>query len=335
MGGVCVYGLGGTIAVSPSNGETELGIAEVIADLPRELAAQVSQVASWLQVPSADLRLADLIALAAHIDESVPADTGVVITQGTDTLEDSAFALDLLIGARRTVVLTGAMRRPATAGWDGASNVADAIRVASSAESAGRGTLVVFDGEIHAAQFVRKVHAQRLGAFASVTGPIGWISEGRVDIVAQPRRGLEIALESLADVADLPRVAIYSAAIGEDGRLLATLLDGGYAGLVIEGLGGGHVPSALAPLIGELSAVVPVVLTRGTAGGTALSATYRYAGSEVDLLSRGVIGGGWLSARQARVLLSLLLGGGVELTAAAEAFGHYGGFCDRPDTGAR
>jgi L-asparaginase len=324
VAGVHVYGLGGTIAVSPSNGEPDRGIAEIIADVPNDVAQQVDRATSWLQVPSADIRFGDLIGLAAEIAESVPPEAGVVISQGTDTLEDTAFVLDLLLGRHRTIVLTGAMRTPAAPGWDGGSNVADAIRVASSAESDGLGALVVFDGEIHAARFVGKVHAQRPGAFTSVSGPIGWISEGRVEIVIQPRGGVEIALDSLGGLGDVPPVAIHTAAVGDDGRLLPRLVDSGYAGLVIQGLGGGHVPSALAPLIGELAATIPVVLTRGTAGGTTLSATYSYAGSELDLQSRGVLNGGWLSARKARVLLSLLLGQGAGVAAVAEAFRHYG-----------
>jgi len=333
-----VYGLGGTIAVSSSNGEPDLGIGTLIADLPAELAGHVSRACSWRQLPSADLRLADVIALAADVCACVPADAGVVVTQGTDTLEDSAFALDLLLGRRRTVVLTGAMRTPGAPGWDGVSNVADAMRVACAAESAGLGALVVFDGEIHAARFVRKLHAQRLSAFGSVTGPIGWVSEGRVEIVCQPRSGVEIALQSLTgldELGDVPPVAQYSVAIGDDGRLLPELADRGYAGLVIQGLGGGHVPSGLAPLLGELAATMPVVLTRGTTGGTTLSGTYRYAGSELDLLSRGVLGGGWLSARQARVLLSLLLAQGAGLTTVAEVFGHYGGSARRGSAAVR
>lgn len=328
MRDVHLFGLGGTIAVSPSSGEPAREVGEILADLPEVLAGRVTRATSWLRVPSADLRLGQLIELAAEIGASVPADAGVVITQGTDTLEDSAFALDLLLGRRRTVVLTGAMRAPGMPAWDGTSNVADAVRVASSAESAGLGTLVVFDGEVHAARFVRKVHAQRLGAFASISGPSGWVSEGRVAIVSDPRGGVQLApdtLDHLSDRGDVPPVALYPAAIGDDGRLLSRLADSGYAGLVVEGLGGGHVPSGLVSLIEQAAANLPVVLTRGTTAGTTLAGTYRYAGSEQDLLSRGVLGGGWLSARHARVLLSLLLAQGAELPAVIDAFHPYGG----------
>ncbi len=131
------------------------------------------------QTASGDLQFATIAAVAQRVREVIAAGAiGVVVTQGTDTLEETAFQLDLLLDVRPPVVVTGALRNPALQGADGAANLLAAIRVASDPAATGLGVLVVMNDEVHAARFVRKTHTHKPSAFASpATGPLGWIRE--------------------------------------------------------------------------------------------------------------------------------------------------------------
>ena len=125
-------------------------------------------VHDFRQIPSSSLAISDVIALAAAIRQQVAAGAaGVIVTQGTDTMEETAFLLDLLWDGDAPVVMTGAMRNPALAGPDGPANVLAAAHVAASPAARGRGCLVVFADEIHAARYVRKSHSTSVAAFTS------------------------------------------------------------------------------------------------------------------------------------------------------------------------
>jgi len=243
---------------------------------------------------------------------------GVVITQGTDTIEETSFALDLLVRAPRPVVVTGAMRNPTLAGPDGPANLLAAVQVAAAPEAVGLGTLVVLNDEIHAARFVRKTHTSSPATFRSLTaGPLGWMAEGH------PRIALRLpALEGIpAGVCgEVPAVALLKCALGDDCRLVAQMEKLGYAGLVFEGFGGGHVPAHVVPALEDLAARLPVVLASRTGGGEMLQETYGFPGSERDLLSRGLIPAGFLDGLKARILVSLLLASGTDLTGVRKAF---------------
>jgi L-asparaginase len=313
---VTVFSLGGTIASTAGDGPgvtPRLTAADLVAGVPGlDDVADLATVA-FRSVPSGDLALGDLAELAAAITAD-DAD-GVVVTQGTDTLEETAFALDLLAGDDRPVVVTGAMRNPTLPGADGPANVRAAVAVAADPAAAGLGTVVVLDDEVHAARFVRKTHAQSTAAFASPTvGPLGWVAEGRCRIALRPE-----PLPRVVDAAALgpvPPVALLAAALGDDGRLLGALPAAGYAGVVVAGFGGGHVPSPWVPALTALAAEVPVVLAGRTGAGETLRSTYGFPGSETDLLARGLIPAGYLDAPKARVLLSLVLATGGDPAAA-------------------
>src|SRR6185437_9696095 len=146
---------------------------------------------------------------------------GIVITQGTDTIEETAFALDLLWAGHAPIVITGAMRNPSLPGADGPANLLAAVQVAASPTARGLGALVVFNDEIHAARFVSKTHTARLSAFRSRTvGPIGWLSEGRPVIAAAPLGRFHLNVPSDAVV---PPVALIRLSLGDDGRILQAL----------------------------------------------------------------------------------------------------------------
>lgn len=308
---ITLFTLGGTIAsthsfstlagVHPTLKPTEiLASAPSISDI-----AQVEPIA-FRQIPSADLTFVDLVDLAEAIEGAFQSGSvGVVISQGTDTLEECAYALDQLVGSAQAVVVTGAMRNPTQLGADGPANLLSAIQVAISAEARDLGVVVVLNEEIHAARYVRKTHTTSGATFQSPTiGPIGWVSEGRVRIPFRPVHTRRSVLEATRRV---PKVAIVTMALGEDAALLKVIESVGYCGVVIEAFGGGHVPSALVPTIEEVASRIPVLLASRTGSGEVLSATYGFAGSEMDLLSRGVISAGALDGLKARTLLSLIL----------------------------
>jgi L-asparaginase len=229
----------------------------------------------------------------------------VVVTQGTNTIEETAFALDLLVDSDSPVVVTGAMRNPTLPGADGPANLLAAVSTAASERARGMGTLVVFADEIYAARFVRKAHTQAVSPFqSSPVGPIGWLAEGEVRIGARPvgRRHLD-----LDGVTEPPAVALITFGAGEEGMLVDAVQRAGYRGLVVEGTGGGHVTARTVPELERLAKLMPVVLASRTAAGEALHRTYMFTGSEVDLDSRGLISAGAMTGARARMLLRMLL----------------------------
>lgn len=306
---VRVVALGGTIAMT-SDGDSgvqpTLDADALVAAVPGLAATADVSTETFRTVPGASLRPEDLVELARHIAAPGPEVDGFVITQGTDTLESTAFVLDVLLNDARPVVVTGAMRPPAFPGADGPANVLAAVRTAASAAARGIGVVVVLDEVIHAARFVRKTHTSRPSAFTSPTvGPIGWISEENVRIPLRPTRPLHVDPATLGP--QIAPVALVPVALGDRGGLLAAVAQAGYAGAVVEAFGAGHVPTWLVEELAALAETMPVVLTSLTGAGEVFAKTYGFAGSERDLLDRGLISGGVLDGPRARLLLSLLL----------------------------
>jgi L-asparaginase len=319
---VTVIGMGGTIAMAPSASGgivPSLAADDLVASVPGLADLDLRITAITLRaLPSPSLGFADLVALSGRVRAELAAGAdGVVITHGTDTIEETAFFLDLTVPDDAPVVLTGAMRHPEAAGADGPANLYAAIRVATSPAARGLGCLVVMSDEVHGARFVRKSHTSSTGAFVSPGfGPLGLVVEGDPRIRGAARTGLTLPADPR--VADR-RVGMITMALGDDGTLLR-LADDAFDGLVIAGLGAGHVPAALVPLVAAHAARVPVVLSTRTGAGSVLRQTYGYAGSERDLLERGLIHSGFLDPAKARVLLQLLLATGADKPAIAAAF---------------
>jgi L-asparaginase len=315
--------MGGTISSVDSGGkgvEPTLTGEALVSDVP-EIAgvADVSAV-SFRQAASGELRVGDLVELAAEIEGQIDGGAaGAVVTQGTDTIEETSFVLDLLVNRETPVVVTGAMRNPTLPGADGPANLLAAIQVAASDVAKGLGTVVVFNDEIHAARFVRKTHTSSPATFRSdPVGPLGWISEGVPRVVLRPTKRHKLA--PLPENAQGSPVALYHVALGDDGRLLPEIEQKGYAGLVVEAMGGGHVPSVMAETLKDLASKMPVVLASRTGGGEVLRSTYGFVGSETDLLERGLIYAGPLDGRKARLLLTLLLISGSAKEEVKKAF---------------
>lgn len=319
---VSVLSLGGTISsvntggagVSPSlTGEDLVGSVPQLSEVAEVSAASVRQVPGWA------LTLDDLIEVAAeaerHIEEGA---AGIVVTQGTDSIEETAFALDLLVGGEGPVVVTGAMRNPTLPGADGPANLLAAVTVAASEDARGIGALVVMNDEIHAARYVRKTHTQSPAAFRSpAAGPIGWVSEGAVRIPLRPTDRRHIRLPQEAGDHDVALVKVWP---GADGRLIRAAGALGYDGVVVEGFGGGHVPPATVEPLENLAARMPVVIASRTGGGETLARTYDAPGSEMDVQGRGLVPAGTLDGPKARLLLALLLRSGASEEEVRAAF---------------
>ncbi|HUL79628.1 MAG TPA: asparaginase, partial [Vicinamibacteria bacterium] len=228
---------------------------------------------------------------------------GLVITHGTDTVEETAYLLDLTVASPKPVVLCGAMRTFSDPGWDGPANLTSAVRTAAHPEAGGRGALVVVGEEIHAAARVRKAHTQRLDAFRSSLGPVGVLDRSRVRFLTPPSRGLVLCPRRLVTAVDL-----HLLAAGSDAGLLHASLARGARGLVLEGTGAGNVPPAVLPGIrAALRARVPVVVVSRCAEG-AVAPLYGFEGGGQRLAEMGAIPGGDLGGPKARIRLMVALG---------------------------
>lgn len=318
---IAVFSLGGTIAMSAKGegGVTPgLDAADLVDAAPAVRGRVEPKPVAFRRVPSVDLSPTDIAELAQAIGEAFQAGAaGAVVTQGTDTMEETAFLLDLLLEPGRPVVVTGAMRNPTLAGADGPANLTSALFAAASEACVGAGVLVAMNDELHAARHVRKSHAHRPSAFTSpATGPVGWVAEDRVRLAARPVRKLPV----FGLKGEAPWVPILTFGLGSDARDVETLAAAKPRGLVVAAAGAGHVPSAAVEALAQLAAQVPVVFASRTAGGETARATYAYPGSETDLLRRGLIGAGDLDPLKARVLLMLLVAQGADRTRIAETF---------------
>ena len=314
--------LGGTITMVQNNSggiAPKLGASELIASVPALAEVADIEAHSPFRLPSPSLTLENLVEVARLITDGFAAGfDGAVVIQGTDTIEESAFLLDLLVDAAKPVVVTGAMRGAEAPGADGPANLLAAARVAAAPEARGLGTLVVLNYDIHAARFVQKSHTTLPSAFESPqSGRLGLVAEGRPRFFA---RVLPTPRYAVGD-GPPPQIALLKCAMGDDGRQLSTIPDLGYAGMVLEGMGAGHVLASVAPIVGAVAAKIPVVLASRLTTGPVFTQTYGYDGSEIDLIKRGVVPAGYLSGLKARLLLGLVLRR--DRGSVAEAFAAY------------
>lgn len=306
---VVVLGTGGTIATRTD----ALGVGRA-ADSGAQLLSGVSTRAD-VQIEARDvfvtnsflLTPSDMLELAHAVRSTLldPAVAGVVVTHGTDTMEESAYLLDLVHDDDRPVILTGAQRPADAPDPDGPRNLADAIAVAADDRARGLGVLIVFDGQAYPARGTRKTHTLRPGAFtAPGAGPVGFVADGRLITHCTPVRSKPLDLHSL-DVSGL-RVDIAAFYPGADTRALTAFREAGATGVVLQGTGAGNATPQFAEEIATLTeaGVVVALSTRVDAGP--IAGLYGNGGG-VDLLNAGAVSLGTLRAPQGRVLLLLLL----------------------------
>ena len=267
---VRIVATGGTIANHPTG---RLTAAELAAMMPAAGRYATVETEQFANVPSSSLTVAHWLDLAQRLNRlfATRGDlAGVVVTSGTDTLEETAYFLHLTVRTSRSVVVVGAMRRPDAPGYDGAANLLDAVRVAAAPASRDRGAVVVVNGEIHGARAVRKAHAQRLDSFDSGRrGVLGVVDADRVEYFRRPgRRHTRRTTFDVAGLDRLPRVALLTSYVGASGDLVRAARNLGAAGIVIAGAGAGAATPPQADAIDEVAADgVVVVMTTRTGGG--------------------------------------------------------------------
>jgi len=287
---VAVVATGGTIASTPTGGadaSPDLTGEELVAAVPALAALAPIEVHEFSNVPSAHLtvgRMYDLVEFVRKIDAD-PAVEGIVVTQGTDVLEETAYFVDLCYDGETPVVFTGAMRTPAQPGPDGPANLLGSVRTALAARGTDLGVLVAFNDRVHAATDVRKMHSTNPDAFRSPEfGPLGSIDEERVTWVRRPFRDEESYrpsgerlphdVHAVTATLDMPPAQVTAAESADALCLAAT--------------GAGHVPlSIVEPLSSLVDADVPLVVTTRCVEGRLARGTYGFRGSEATLQELG------------------------------------------------
>jgi L-asparaginase len=315
---VRLIGVGGTIAMRGERAVPAVDAAALAAEIPQLARFAELRAETAMGVPGTHLGLGEAHEVARRARTAAAAGEGVVITTGTDTLEELAVLCALTGGGEAPIVITGANRPGSHPGADGPANLLDAVAVAASAAAAGLGVVVVFGGEIHAATTVRKVDSTGPAAFGSpVTGPIGRVVEQRVWLGSRPARHSPIAVRRLEH-----RVAIVTAGLGDGGEALAALAPG-CDGIVLVALGAGHLSAGA---VRELRAAVeriPVLITCRPERGSMLFDTYGFEGAERDLRGTGAVCVPFLSPQAARIALLCCLGADLDREGIARALAPF------------
>jgi L-asparaginase len=309
---------GGTISMQGERAVPSLDADQLVEAVPALAAVPELAAESVLSLPGAQIAPAQALELARRARAVAEGGEGVVITTGTDTLEELAVLCALLHGAQAPIVLTGANRPASRPGADGPANLLDAVAVAGSDAAAGLGAVVVFGGEIHGAMTARKVDSTGPAAFGSPgAGPVGRVVEGRVWVHARPLRPRPLEPDSL----DL-RVEIVTAALGDDGTLLGQAAEGA-DGLVVAALGAGHLPPGMLFALRTAAQRIPVLVTCRVERASMMFATYGFEGAEEDVRSSGAVCVPFLSAAAARMALLCCLGAGLGRAEMASALAPY------------
>ncbi|MXZ72470.1 MAG: asparaginase [Acidobacteria bacterium] len=261
---------GGTIANHPDGRLTVDELVALVPELDRHAIVETEQFAN---VASSSLTVDQWLALAGRINTLFRERSdlaGIVVTSGTDTLEETAYFLNLTVRSDRPVVVVGAMRMPDETGYDGAANLVHGVRVAAAPVTRGRGVVVVLNGEIHAAREVRKTHAQRLDTFDSGSyGLLGVVDDDTIVYYRRPgRRHTRRSEFDLAAIERLPRVDIVMTYLDAPGDLLLSAYEHGAEGLVVAASGaGGTTPGQNEAIQQLVEAGAMVVLSTRTGGG--------------------------------------------------------------------
>jgi L-asparaginase len=314
---IALLAAGGTIACTLDEegyAVKTLVAADLAATFPAPPGVEVVPV-DYGQLSSWNVATTQMLELARAADELLGTHGGVVVTHGTDTLEETAAFLSFAVRSSRPVVVTGAMRNMSEPGADGPANLRAATMVAADPGAAGRGALVVLADEVHRAVEVTKRHSNNPATFGVPSGgPVGWVELGRVlwrgpatprIAYAVERADLDVPL--LVAAAGMGPAAVERAAEGCDG-------------LVVAGFGLGHLPASwLPPLAGAVRRGAPVVLTSRTHAGPT-GTVYRGEGGGVSLRDSGVIHGGRRTPYAARIQLICALGAGLGLDDVRAAF---------------
>ncbi|MBN2260011.1 MAG: asparaginase [Clostridiales bacterium] len=263
------------------------------------------EIINFSRLPGPHMTPAKIMELSNLIKELVARDdiTGVVVTHGTDSLEETAFLIDLNVITDKPIVMVAAMRSASELGFDGPSNIASAIATAASDNARGKGCLVVLNNEVNAASEVTKSHTLSLNTFRSLEfGPLGVVDNDEVIFYRDMTRHDYIDVNSIEE-----NVSLIKAVVGLDSGFLRYAVDHGAKGIVIEAMGRGNIPPTMLDGVDyALSKDVKIVLVSRCPMGRVLD-SYGYEGAGKDLRNRGVIFAGNLNGQKARIKLMLSL----------------------------
>lgn len=273
-----------------------------LCELPKEIEVNLVDL---FQIPSMsmDLDRMDELKQAIHKELKDPDVAGIVVTHGTDTLEETAFFLDLTTNDQRPIVVTGSQRSPQEVGTDVFSNLRNSILTAASTLLENVGVVVVFNERIYSAKYVKKVHASNLQGFESYGyGYLGIIDNEVVSLYQKPLYRESFAIQEM-----IPRVDIIKCHTGADGIYIEASVKNGAKGIVLEGVGRGQVTPQMVPAIQDaLDKGIAIVMTTAAEEGKVYPA-YDYVGSAADLKQRGVILGADYDSKKARIKLAVIL----------------------------
>ena len=273
---------------------------------------------TFSSMPSPHMTLETMLKLSKFTTELVEREDidGVVITHGTDTLEETAYLLDLTVRTKKPVVVTGAMRSGSELGYDGPFNLATSICTAISDEAVGRGVLVCFNGELNSASEVTKANSMALNAFRTPNfGPIGIVDNDNVIFYRDANYSEKY------DVSEIKKqVALIKCVVDMDSSYIDYLIEKGCGGIVIEALGRGNVPPKMVDGIKKATELnIPVVVVSRCFEGRVFE-SYGYEGGGKQLKDLGVIFGDTLPGQKARIKLILAINSGMNIHEVARAF---------------
>ncbi len=317
---VVVLTTGGTIA-SMKNQET--GLLSSGAMLGEQLVAMGGydldfdvKVESVFQIPSNHMDFKLLLLLKTRIEEIFRSSdiTGIVVTHGTDTMEETAYFLDLTIADDRPVIITGSQRGPNDVGTDAFTNIYHAILAAGDEQCRGMGTLQLFNERIFTARYVKKVHASNINGFASPGyGYVGIVDGKKVFIYQKPVLRKTYELKT-----DIPQVDIIKCYQGADDRLFQYAVESGARGIILEGGGRGHITPWMGRAISAITAKgIPVVVTTDCLEGE-VAQVYDFAGSLYHSVQNGALKGKDYDSKKARIKLAVLLAAGITSPASLQ-----------------
>ncbi len=326
MGWLTLITTGGTIASQRDEAQdhavASITGADLAAGLGRAPGGPKVRVDDFLNINSCAMSLDQSFALARRIGGHLAEAgcEGVVVTHGTDTMEESAWLADLTVPGDKPVVFTGAQRSADEAAPDGPRNLADAIRLAGSPLARGLGAMIVFEQHFHAARDVTKAHTSRVDTFVSFNhGKLGEIDGDRICLSRRPVLRKTFAADRIDTRVDLIRLAL-----GADDRLIRHAAASGASAIVLEGFGRGNANPPVAAAVRDIIAAgTPVIVASRCAEGR-VRPVYGNGGGK-DLEKAGAIFAGDLAGPKARILAAVLLGAGADAGRLRQAFDELGG----------
>ncbi|SHE63111.1 L-asparaginase [Marinitoga hydrogenitolerans DSM 16785] len=310
MGKIAIITTGGTIAMIH---DPLLGVVpseeknKHLNEIPELRNIAETELIEFTNIPSPHMTPKVMFKLSRFIKKILSRNDidGAVITHGTDTLEETAYFLDLVLNEKKPIVLTAAMRNWNEPSTDGPANLISSVRVASSKKAINKGILVCLNDEIHSAREVTKTYTSNVATFDSPGyGPLGIVDEDAIIFYRESLLRMHIDAKDVED-----KVALIKTYTGDDGSILNVLPDLGFKGVVVEGFGRGNVPPKVADkiewLVKEKS--LPVIVVSRCFKGRVLG-VYGYHGGGADLKNKGAILGNEVSGQKARIKLTVALG---------------------------